>query len=282
MRVLWLLVAFRNMREVDLFVDHLDQIRTGGAEFIYAICDNSPEGPTASRHGGRDDVVLTSRPDNPGYLDGGLAAMAAAGSAVWEPCDWVVLSNTDLVFRTGDPTSVLQTYDASSATVLGPRITEGATSVEKNPHVFARRSVRRLWANWLLTSTTTSTMAYQTVAAGRLRFGQGEAGVRSDASSWERLHPRGERFYAPYGAIIFFSHDFFEVTGLPRGVPLLAEEYFIAETARDSGTPVFYESRIHVHHSAHTTTGPKITARRARGTSRAFRAIYHHARSRLT
>lgn len=276
--LLWLLIAYKNIHEVDDYIDHLDAIR-GNRKYRYAICDNSPE-PQESRHSHRDDVRTTLRPDNPGYLDGGLAALEAADPTNWGHSKWIALSNTDLDWVTGDPAKSLAKHDHRIPQLLAPRITEGALSIEKNPHVLRRRSEARLRLNRLLTLTKYSTLVYQSAALMRTRLGGGNSSLRRDASAWSGAHPSGTQFYSPYGAIMFFSNAFEPWKTLPRGVPLLAEEYFIAETARQYSAPVTYVPQMHVYHEAHTTTGPKVTLRRASGTSKAFREIYWHSRNR--
>ena len=276
-RLLWLLVAYGNMSQVDSFVDYLGAL-PGANEFGFAMCDNTAV-PTASRHFDKQGTVLISRPDNPGYLEGALLAFESWVAEHGYVPDWVVISNTDLRIETGNPLDVLSAQPHSEVPViLAPRITEGAARVEKNPHLVERRSLRRLRHNRIIASTPLMAMLYQSMGVLRLRLGLSRGGPRMNTEEWALRHPPGTKFYSPYGATMFFSRSFFSQGGWPRRVPLLAEEYFVAEAAREIGAPVVYEPRIHVHHDAHTTTGPKINWQRAKGTSRAFREIYQHAR----
>lgn len=274
MKVCILLVAYGNMQEVDTFVDHARAMLGQGISF--AICDNSPQA-VISRHCGDPQVTITMRPDNPGYLEGALVALEARTLATEERPDWIVLSNTDLRFETTNLRQRLAAYNASAPLVIAPRVTEGQRRIEKNPHLATRRTLRRLRLNSLIAATPLSAMAYQTGALLRGSLRQGVSRLREVPDEWARIHPAGTRFYSPYGAIIIFSRGFFEAGGLPRNVPLLAEEYFIAEAALEYDAPVIYEPDIHVHHSANTTTGPRVTLRRARRTSAAFRAISEDA-----
>lgn len=277
--LIWLLVAYRNLGQVDDFVDQLRAL-PGSERFGYAICDNSPE-TGVSRHANCPDTVFVARPDNPGYLEGGLAGLdahvTAAGGAVPE---WVALSNTDLSFRSGNPLTALALHDAHKPCVIAPRITEGESCVEKNPHVVARRSLRRLRANATFAIHPITTMAYQLMAIVRSDVLKRREAGRHHSRAWRETYAEGTVFYSPYGALMFFSRRFIEARPLPRRVPLLAEEYFIAEAAADHGAPVLFEPRIHAHHDAHVTTGSKVSLTRARGTSRAFKEIYLDARRR--
>ena len=226
-----------------------------------------------SRHEGSADVVTCRRPDNPGYLDGGLAALARYREATSTLPEWIILANTDLVFRTSGVVEHLsRTYEAREPLIVAPRITEGDTRVEKNPHVLNRRSRARLRTNHALTAAPILAFGYLTLSVMRRGIARllasGGAKTRGQVSA-----EAGQRMYSPYGAIIIFSRGFFERIGLPGGVPLLAEEFAIAETAERHGAPVVYDPAVHVHHEPHTTTGPKITWRRARMLSTAFRYI---------
>ena len=275
--ILWLLVAYKNLDQVDDFVDSLRAI-PGSGRFSYAICDNSPM-PGVSRHTGSPDTVVVARPDNPGYLEGALVGLDAHTRAGGSP-EWVAISNTDLELRSGNPLDALASHDPGRPLVIAPRITEGESLIEKNPHVLERRSLGRLRANAIVARTPRAAMLYQLGSLVRWKLSHKRGTTRHDSTSWEHRFPAGTQFYSPYGAIVFFSRGFFSVGGLPRNVPLLSEEYFVAEAAVDAGAPVLYEPAIHVHHAANITTGPKVTLARARGTSKAFRTIYRDAADR--
>lgn len=275
--LLWLLVAYRNLDQVDDFVDALRAL-PGSDRFSFAICDNSPTSGV-SRHSAEADTVFLSRPDNPGYLEGALLGLDAYRDRGGVP-DWVTISNTDLDFVTGNPIDALERHDSAVPLVLGPRITEGASLIEKNPHVLERRSLGRLRANAAATWTPPMAMLYQVVSLARWTISSRRGTTRHDPEAWAARCPAGTHFYSPYGAVIFFSHGFFEAGGLPRDVPLLSEEYFVAEAAADAGAEVLYEPRIHAHHAANITTGRKVTLSRARRTSHAFKIIYRDAASR--
>ena len=272
-RALFLLIAYRNMDEVDGFIDHVRQALTPGS-VAFSICDNSPM-PIPSRHEASPDVVSATRPDNPGYLDGGLEALARYRESVGNLPDWVFLTNTDLVLLSPSTIDHLcSTYDASEPVIVAPRITEGDTKVEKNPHVPHRRSSGRLRANYFVTATPILAMGYLLLSVVRRRLAYLLSASVGAGTRGYVLAENGEQMYSPYGALIIFSRGFWERHGLPSGVPLLAEEFAIAETAARHGVPIVFDPAVHVHHVPHTTTGPEITWRRARLLSRAFRYIY--------
>lgn len=274
-RAVMLLIAYNNMDEVDGFIDHIRSLDPR-QDVAFSICDNSPT-PKPSRHRGAADVTTTARPDNPGYLDGGIQALAEYQRNCEMP-DWVILTNTDLEVQSSNLACTLsENHDAGLPIVLAPRITEGEARIEKNPHVRQARSVTRLRVNRLLTATPVLTLAY--LSASGLRHRTAAASAASAPATASPLAEANTTMFSPYGAMIIFSRAFVESLGLPKGVPLLAEEYAIAQTAALNRVPVVFEPRVHVHHVAHTTTGPGVSMRRARMLHKAFRYIDRFARS---
>ena len=272
--VLFRLVAYGNIDEVDGFIDHLrnDHAQRGVGEVRFAISANhSTSQPSANA--GQPDVVVVTRPDNPGYLDGGRAALAAAEARWPDSADWVILTNADLELRGATLTEVLATHDPARPAVLAPRITEGPENVEKNPHVLSPRTPSRLRLNHWLTMTPTVARGY--LLASRARFGLRTRG--DQPANGRGPAPAGTLMHSPYGAMMIFSRGFLQTVGLPAGVPLLAEEWAIAEAARKAGAPVAFEPQAHVHHTAHTTTGGKISTARARMLTVAFAYIARQA-----
>lgn len=262
--VLFLLVGYHNLPDVRTFID---RVKSHSPHVAFSVCDNSETGLTPNMG---DGVVVSRRSDNPGYLDGGLTAWreyVRLNPARTMP-SWIVLSNTDLDIRGEEVECVLSDHDPAVPVVLAPRITEGTRQLEKNPHQMERRSRTRLRVNHWVTLTPSMALGYVVLAALRVRRRE-----RRTTSTPELTAQPGTRMYAPYGAVMAFSRAFMTEVGLPDGVPLLAEEFAVAERARIARAPVLFEPRLHFHHEPHTTTGPRVTRRRSRMLSRAFRYI---------
>jgi hypothetical protein len=266
-RLLWLVVAYNNRREVASFVERVAQLNPD--EFAWAICDNSPD------EGAGIDVeptshVYVSRPDNPGYLEGALLGLEEWIAKGGDLPDWVVVSNTDLELVSGDPTVQLVAYDPAIPRVIAPRITEGEDFTEKNPHILHERSKERLRLNHWATATTGLAWVYLVGSQMKHRLRTWTVRRVSGASGTE-LGPTD--MFAPYGAMMFMSRGFVESSALPRRVPLMTEEYFVGKAAAAAGARVTYEPKIHAHHVAHETTGGKVSRQRARAISLGFRAM---------
>lgn len=269
-RVLFLIVAYQNHAEVDEFIKMTRRL-PNSRRVAFSICDNSTSNSVSL---GSTDVTLTRRPDNPGYLEGALAALETFVRDNGAMPDWIFLANTDLTFESAEFWDGLNGYNASEAVLLAPRVTETESRLDKNPHQQEPYSAGRLAVNALLTSTNSLAYGYLTLSALRDRYGA-RAPKRPVASN---RRDGASTMYAPYGAIVGFSRAFFEANDLPRNVPLFAEEFAIAEVARRSHVPVVYEPRIHVHHHAHATTGLLGSRRQAALLRVAFRYIWRYSR----
>lgn len=269
-RVLFLIVAYNNHAEVDEFIKMARRL-PNSQWLAFSICDNSTKSCVSLDS---DDVTLTLRPDNPGYLEGALVALETFVREEGAMPDWIFLTNTDLTFESVEFWDALNGHSASEAVMLAPRITETERRLEKNPHLQEARGSRRLAINALLTSTTSLAYGYMVLSVMRDRLGA-RAPKRPVLS---RRPGESSTMYAPYGAIVGFSRTCLEAHALPRDVPLFAEEFVIAEVARRSHVPVVYEPRIYVHHHAHAATGLLASRQRAAMLRVAFKYIWRYHR----
>ena len=132
MRVLVLIVAYRNHAEVVTFAEAVSASAALG-DTVVAVCDNSPAGwPADVRR--PDGVLIVARPDNPGYLPGAVSAWRKATRAAgYGNVDWVVVCNTDLELAAGDVDEVLGEYDPTRVVVIGPRVVDLPAGVDATP-----------------------------------------------------------------------------------------------------------------------------------------------------
>lgn len=268
-RLLLLIVCFKNHEEIADFVKHCEVELDGLCDF--AICDNSPEDEQRDM----DDLLgalgpsvrwtLIQRPDNPGYLEGGLLALESFVAAHgWN--SWILLSNTDIELVGGASWVRLLDRDHSVPLVLAPDVLEGSPERHMNPHLYTRRSIRRSFVDRWFCATTMTALIYLSL---HLLL----EGVRRRRP--EEVLAGGTRtIYSAYGAIIVFSKTFMQLNAIDRNVPLFAEEYAIAEAALNSSVEVTYDPSIVARHAANAVTGPTLTRFRAKRIGTAFRYIY--------
>lgn len=270
-RILFLVVAFNNHVSIESFLESL-VTSADDVSFEVAICDNSSI--VKEWHPSHWAVkTFITRPDNPGYLGGALIALDAYVERYGSLPEWVVLTNTDLTFVCDEIRKILIGYgDSDFPVVLAPRISEG--SAEMNPLLSKARPSWRHGFNRAVTRLLPLAYSYILVNYVRKRA----RAVWPQYSSQTRLAGRGGKvIYSPYGAMVIFSRGFFSQAELPRLVPLLTEEFVIAEAARRGDVPIVYEPRIHVEHIPHSTTGPAVSLARAKLLREAFRFIRYYS-----
>jgi hypothetical protein len=85
---------------------------------------------------------------------------------------------------------------------------------------------------------------------------------RKSATIWtsDRKNEQPTKIYAPHGACMIFSAEFFRNGGfLDTSVAMYAEELTVAAQAVKLGLPVWYHPDMKVLHREHSTTGHQLT-----------------------
>lgn len=259
--ILFLIVIYNNPEECVSFVDHARDVF--GEDAHFAICDNSP----TSHQDAFTAIPFVHRPDNPGYLDGALAAYSQVKD---HSATWVALTNTDITFSPSTSLASLEGYSADSL-ILAPRITEGVRKIEKNPYLLQPRGRLRLTMNHFMTANTALAVLYLVLSAGMQK-------VRAQKPQAASPGQEDTAMFAPYGAVVIFSHDVWANGLVPARVPLLAEEWAIGYMADKNSIPILYAPKFHVLHDPHQTTGPRVSRRRAQMLSKAFAYIHRSSK----
>jgi len=166
--------------------------------------------------------------------------------------DWIVICNNDVTIE--DPLFVrkIRSLDGIKFPIVAPRIVSSAGK-EQNPLLETSPPfVKRL--KWQLYDSD-----YR-VARTMLAVNRFFRRTRHDASKSTRSIEFARTVYAPHGAFLILSKEFFLRGGnLDTAVPMFAEELTIAVTAEKLGMPVWYYPDLVVYHRAHTTTGRDLT-----------------------
>lgn len=165
--------------------------------------------------------------------------------------DWVVVSNVDVAFSPDEffPRLLDSDYPKDVA-VVAPSIVSRARRGDWNPKISTRptaermRFYTRLYRNhWLFN-------AYEQAAG--LKYALQGIGRRGPA----RPSSETTSIYAPHGACLPFTRAYFERGGtLDYPGFLFGEEIFVAETARQLGLRILYDSRLRMTSRDHVSTG---------------------------
>ena len=241
-----------------LLVDLLQQDRSSFALTV-VVADNGPSssGLVSLRQAYRDNpsVRFEEMTANLGYFGAAHSAL----ETVWKgrPPDWTIVSNPDIRLQQPGFFSRIAHGMAGNGAVIAPRIVSTRTGLDQNPFLRGRPSVLRMNLNRLIPRVPLLFWLMQTQCAvkrairSRLR---GKLAQPATASS---------NIYAPHGAFIIFSKEYFRRGGsLSAGAFLFAEEIFVAETCRRLGLGVVYSPTLEVLHDEHVSTKTNPAVRR--------------------
>jgi GT2 family glycosyltransferase len=169
--------------------------------------------------------------------------------------DWVIVCNNDLTIE--DPLFLrkIRSLDPQKFPIVAPRIIS-STRTEQNPLLDSPPTVlkRLKWRVYDL---------HFAIARAMLSAHKILLRTRSTPALQPSTIEYPRRIYAPHGAFVIFSREFFARGGsLDTTVPMFAEELTIAVTAVSLGLPVWYYPDLVVFHREHSTTGRDLTRRK--------------------
>jgi GT2 family glycosyltransferase len=244
---------------------------TGGPTLRVILVDNTERADSNELF----DLVLAENPTvrcikpptNLGYFRGAWYGL--------EQCmrpkhvfDWVIVSNVDLSFPDKEIFAMLGSMrQDKDIGVVAPSIRSDITFHDQNPFMPKRPSRARMRFYRVLHRSYCLISLYEALAAGyhlirsSIKFclnwrPTDPRGMLSQAPAASDPQGRGQvPIYAPHGACMIFSSEFF-TRGGSLEVPffLYGEEIYVAETARALGLKVVYNPGLRVQHREHQST----------------------------
>lgn len=202
-----------------------------------------------------DKDILLVKSENVGYFGGAQSGLAKLDPRL-KAMDYVIVSNVDLELDENFFMRLCQTNFADKVGVISPSIISQRSGTDLNPKIVLRPSVLRMRFTEILFSNLISFYFYRFGS----RYKKYMRGIlkRLWSNRVESLDTR--LIYAPHGALIIFSREFFRRGGnLSYPVFLFGEEIFVAETARRLGLDVCYERGLLSYDYGHVSTG-KVSA----------------------
>ncbi len=190
------------------------------------------------------------------YYWGGAAFALDELSARGPLPRWVIISNNDVTVEDSEFVRRLRSLDPVRYPIIGPSIISLATGRDQNP-ILRSRLGKLSEMKWMLYDSGYRMATSLLAVRGLWRSFRENASRRSaglaDSSTAERI-------YAPHGAFVIFSSEFFDRGGrLDTTVPMFAEELTIAVTAERLEMPVWHLPQLRVSHREHSTTGSRLT-----------------------
>lgn len=172
--------------------------------------------------------------------------------------EWVVVCNNDTEVADRFFLNKLFAYDPTRYHVIAPAVLSMTTGRDQNPFlrtglgVFERFKWKLYFSSYQLARLLL--LAYW----GRLRVERLLARRRPALSA--RTNRVASRIYAPHGAWMIFSREYFRLGGkLDRSFRMYGEEITTAEIAKRIGAAVYYCPDLCVFHREHATMGTRLT-----------------------
>jgi GT2 family glycosyltransferase len=256
-KVLIVTVNFRNANCTIQFMRSVSRLE-GFANCQILIVDNNSGDSDRSRIRqatcGVGNVKLVEAPQNLGYFGAAKFALQHFLANHAMP-DWVIVSNNDIVFEDTHFLSQLLQKNPMAVGMLAPSIISALTQHDANPSIRHRPSRLRMlrYRLWLSNYYAMRFKQWLSPYVRKVRYG-----------FYQRTPPPAEAaqsaIYAPHGAFLIFSKQFFEAGGfIDTDFFLYAEEFIVAEMCRRLGLPVIHDPELRVWHAEGQTLGRKLS-----------------------
>ena len=245
MRILYIAVNYRTSRHAEEFVKCF--LRDARDARLVLVDNSEPDRRVALNVAptGAGAIHYYATPQNLGYF-GGVRYGLSNPTVVDFDAEWVVVSNVDLTF---DPTQLrraLARRDSTKIGVIAPAITSRYSLERLNPFMASRPTRTRMHAYKHIFRSYLGFAAYSWLSTVRGR----RARVRGHSTSCNA----DREIYAPHGALMVLSREFFRRGGSLEHPPFLfGEEITIAEEAHRVSLPVIYCPSIAVTHEQHAS-----------------------------
>jgi GT2 family glycosyltransferase len=196
------------------------------------------------------EIVGIKAPGNLGYFGGahhGWEEWLRRGGRV---PDWVMVSNVDVGFANQEFfTRLLSNAYPADTGVVGPSLCSEGRHGDWNPKILLRPTRRQMHAYKLLYRSRWLYILYA-------QMFRAKHALTGHCKRSAVLPAMLQEIYAPHGACILFSREYF-VRGGNLSYPgfLFGEEVFVAEAARRLALKVLYDPGLQMTSQDHVSTG---------------------------
>lgn len=257
LRVLIVTVNFRNADCTLQFLASASRLEGFAHCQILIVDNNSGDGDFARIKQaicGFSNVELVEARQNLGYF--GAAKLGLQHFLVNQAMpDWVIVSNNDIVFEDTRFLSRLFQKDPMAVGMLAPAIISALTQHDANPSIRHRPSQLRMlrYRLWLSNYYAMRFKQWLSPYVRRVRY-----------RFYQRTPPPAEGvqcpIYAPHGALLIFSRQFFEAGGfIDTDFFLYAEEFIVAEMCLRLSLPIVHDPELRVWHAEGQTLERKLS-----------------------
>jgi GT2 family glycosyltransferase len=268
--VLLLAVNYRNPEEGCRYVEQVQALE-GSDTIATALVANdvsAAEANTLAAIQEQRNVFIYASKENRGYFGGAQWGLEQFSESHPVP-DWVIVSNTDILFPDRALLrKLLALYTGHAPMVVAPDVVLDSDTLlltsrkHQNPQYWIRPSARKMHLLKWLHRYHWIGAVFSVLSALRYTLGA-FVGGRGDRDTDVPLLPA--QIYAPFGAFMIFHRSYFERGGtFHHGAFLFGEEIFVAETVCELGGEVIYDPRLRVLHHGSTSMRHVASRQRAR------------------
>jgi GT2 family glycosyltransferase len=160
---------------------------------------------------------------------------------------WIIIANNDILFQQTDFFSILLSMDAGEYEVVAPKITLKQTGENQNPYLIHPHSIaQKIYYKLYYFHPVTAKVVH-----GLGRFIRKNIVAEKD----QYISAKEMKIYAPHGACIIFSKEYFLQGGyIDNGFTFYGEEISVAEISREIGLSITYIPVLEVLHNEHSST----------------------------
>ena len=225
-------------------IEWANSILTTNPSSLVVVVDNSRNDNPHLKEELGSTIMYVDTGSNLGYFNG--AAFGLHRIEQIHSFDWVVVSNVDLVLKTEKVDEILDDY--KKAAVVAPGIISYDTGFDKNPYRINRPTKRSVEIKKIAFSNAVTSKIY--VLLSRYRNS-----IIQKKHLTEKKCDEGSSIYLPYGAVMFFSKQFF-TSGCIIDFPLFlfGEELYVAEQVYKEKLDIIYVPSIEFINFEHAST----------------------------
>lgn len=269
LKALLISVSFRSAETIRTLVESLDKSEALPALRVL-IADNASGEETVDAIRrivtGFLNIDLLSSPTNLGYFGAARLALDHYLDQGETLPEWVIVSNPDIVIEDRNFLHRLFKIDPQSVGVIAPRIVLPESNLDQNPYMKERPGPLQRFTMRVHSHDYFLSVAWERIS--RLK--------RALRSRLGQPRPAGgtQAIYAPHGAFIIFSREYFEAGGyLDDQLFLYGEEIAVGEICRRLGLPVVYNPSLTVFHNEHQSVGVGMTRAKFQHHRRSIRHV---------
>lgn len=199
-----------------------------------------------------DNVQMVKSPGNVGYFGGIRCGIAVLNDSLSQ-FDYLIVSNVDLQLRDNFFCKLLHVKNRKHCGVIAPSVFSSHRKKDLNPKIMNRPTRWRMKLYTKIFSKPNVFVVYEKIAQYKYKILHALNRIGTDV---ENRAKNGMRIYAPHGAIIIFTKEYFQRGGnFDYPMFLFGEEVFVAEIVRCLNLQVLYQPSLVVYDDEHVATG---------------------------